>query len=180
MRRLQRNRWSARSDKPGRAVLARGGDAVNAVRRSGTVPLGAIAGVAGTAAMTGIQLAIARARGTQPSDAPVKAARKIARGVAHRDVPKRRRPLVNNLVHWGYGALWGVAFAEAGRRVRARPLPQGLALGTLVWGASLAELPALSLAPAPWRQPPAELALDASYHLAYGVAVSEALALLRA
>jgi len=58
-------------------------------------------------------------------------------------------------------------------------LPGGLAFGTLVWGASLLELPAMKLAPAVWEYPPLELALDVSYHLVYGVAVAAAYAALR-
>ena len=44
--------------------------------------------------------------------------------------------------------------------------------------ASLVELPAMKLSPPPWEQPPAELALDASYHLVYGMAVAAAYRLL--
>lgn len=44
---------------------------------------------------------------------------------------------------------------------------------------SPSELPALRLAPPAWEHPPAELALDAGYHLVYGTAVAVAYAALR-
>jgi uncharacterized membrane protein YagU involved in acid resistance len=50
--------------------------------------------------------------------------------------------------------------------------------GTTVWGASLVELPAMKLAPPVWEQPPAEVALDLSYHLVYGLGVAAAFAVL--
>jgi hypothetical protein len=40
--------------------------------------------------------------------------------------------------------------------------------GTAVWVASYLTLVPMGIYRAPWRYPPVELALDLSYHLAYG------------
>ena len=44
--------------------------------------------------------------------------------------------------------------------------------GTGVWSASYGELVPLGIYEPPWKYPPEELALDLSYHLAYGLAVA--------
>ena len=77
-------------------------------------------------------------------------------------------------MHWSYGTGWGAAYALTDG-VELSVLARGLAFGTLVWGASMLELPAMKLAPPVWDYPPAELGLDVSYHLVYGLAVAGAL-----
>lgn len=47
-----------------------------------------------------------------------------------------------------------------------------------MWGAGLAQLPALGLAPPPWKQSPAALATDAGFHLVYGLGAAAALRVL--
>jgi hypothetical protein len=47
-----------------------------------------------------------------------------------------------------------------------------------VWTAAYAELVPLGISKKPWEYPPQELALDLSYHLAYGLAVAGAYAAL--
>ena len=76
-------------------------------------------------------------------------------------------------MHWGYGTGWGAAYALTDG-LPVSWAPRGLGFGTLVWGASLLELPAMKLAPPVWEYPPQELVLDVSYHLVYGVAVAAA------
>ena len=47
-------------------------------------------------------------------------------------------------------------------------------IGANVWAVSLAMLPALGLADAPWKQPPAALAQDLGFHLVYGFTTAAA------
>jgi hypothetical protein len=47
-----------------------------------------------------------------------------------------------------------------------------------VWGASLVELPAMNPAPPVWKYPPDQPASDLGFHLAYGVGVATAHAVL--
>jgi hypothetical protein len=82
---------------------------------------------------------------------------------------------LNNAMHVLYGGSWGKVFGLAlGRGERAPGPAQGLVFGAGVWGVSLAMLPALGLADAPWKQPPAALAQDLGFHLIYGAATAAA------
>ena len=141
---------------------------------------GLAAGAAGTAAMTAYQTAVAKARDAEPSTTPAEVAKRIIRGVFQRQVPEEKTELLNNAMHWIYGTSWGAAYGiVSGSRKNGSVIPSGVAFGTLVWAASLVELPAMKLAPPVWEEPAEEAALDASYHLVYGVSVAAATAALR-
>ena len=149
---------------------------------------GLTAGVAATAAMTAYQLAVRKARGEPPqtsvprtwadAPAPAQVAKRLADAVGHR-ITKEQVPLVTQLAHWLYGVSWGLPYVLAVGRRDVSPLATGAAAGTTVWAASYAQLVPLGVYEPPWRYPPAELALDLSYHLVYGVALAGAYAALR-
>lgn len=123
--------------------------------------------------MTVYQSAVAKLRGTPPSTTPAEVGKRVIRGVFHRRFDESQTPLLNNAMHWGYGTGWGTAYALTDGL--GLPLAiRGAGFGILVWGASLLELPAMKLAPPVWDYPPAELVLDVSYHLVYGLAVAAA------
>ena len=145
----------------------------------GAVARGLGAGVAGTAAMTAYQMAVAKLRGTEASTTPAEVGKRVIRGVFHRRFDEDQTPLLNNMMHWGYGTGWGTAYALVDDVIELSVVPQGVAFGTMVWVASLLELPAMKLAPPVWDYPPQELALDVSYHVVYGIAVAAAYAALR-
>jgi hypothetical protein len=154
------------------------------MRTRETTPLaavakGLIAGAAGTAAMTAAQTAAIKARGREGSTVPAEVGKRIIRGVLQRDVPEDKTPLLNNVMHWGYGTSWGAVYGLVEGTVHAPPLKSGLAFGTAVWAAGLVGLPAMRLAPPVWEYPPLELALEVGYHLVYGVAAAFAFAALR-
>jgi hypothetical protein len=113
--------------------------------------------------------------GDAPSDpwatapAPAKVARKFATDVLGRDVSPDRIPLLTNLMHWGTGVGWGVAYGIAERALPGGTLRKGLAWGTTVWAASYAQLVPMGIYEPPWKYPPRVLGLDLSYHLVYGV-----------
>lgn len=129
--------------------------------------------------MTAYQTAVAKARGSEPSTTPAEVAKRIIRGVAQREVSEDRTAALNNAMHWTYGTGWGAVYGVAQGSLHAPALRHGSLFGTLVWGTSLVQLPALGLAPPVWKYPPGELAFDVSYHLVYGVAVAAAFAALR-
>ena len=141
----------------------------------GAVGRGAVAGVAATAALTAYQTAVAKARDAEPSTAPAEVAKRVIRGPLQRDVSDDKTMLLNNAMHWTYGTSWGIPLAIVQASARARAPRAGLVFGGVVWAASLVELPLMKLAPPVWKQPPGEVALDASYHLAYGLAAATAL-----
>lgn len=157
--------------------------------RSQPSPLGAVArglaaGVAGTAVMTGWQDLSARIQSSgesegqessEPSDpweeasAPAKVGRRLVKALLQKDIPVDRIGLTTNVMHWGYGTGWGVVYGLiAGTRGHSS-IGDGVRFGTAVWAASYAELVPLGLYAPPWTYPPQQLALDWSYHLAYGI-----------
>lgn len=144
----------------------------------GAVGRGVIAGAVGTGAMTAFQTAVAKARDSEPSDTPAQVAKRIIEGVLQREVPDERMELLNNAMHWTYGTSWGALYGLVQGSVGGRFARAGLGFGVAVWGSSLVELPALGLAPPVWEYPPIELALDVSYHLAYGLATAAAFGVL--
>jgi hypothetical protein len=151
---------------------------------------GVLAGVAGTAVMTGYQLAVARARGKRLSTpvprtwadapAPAQVAKRAADALGMgRKLTKKQVPLLTNVLHWAYGVGWGAAYGGVAAAVGASAFEGGLAFGTGVWAASYGELVPLGIYKPPWAYPPEEVVLDLSYHLVYGVAVAGAYAALR-
>jgi uncharacterized membrane protein len=136
--------------------------------------LGLAAGAVGTAAMTSAQYWLYGLTGGEASEAPAKVGERIL-GALGVKVKKEQRPALNNAMHVLYGSSWGVPFGIAFGRGERPPGPvQGLVFGANVWAASLAMLPALGLADAPWRQPPLAIAQDLGFHLVYGLSTAAA------
>ena len=143
-------------------------------------PLGAAlrglaAAAVGTAAMTTAQTSYLRLTGGESSSAPGEIGSRIITGVLKRKVPRDKWRAVNEGMHLLYGTQWGLPFGLAVGSRRAGPRAgDGIALGLAVWAIGLAELPALGLAPPPWKQSPADLASDLGFHLVYGFATGAA------
>ncbi len=144
------------------------GDTAAAVGR------GLFAGAAGTAAMTVSSSLEARLRERGASSAPADAAGKVL-GVEPRDEAGEAR--FSNIVHWSYGTAWGA--------VRGLLDAAGLDFGrataahfAAVWGSGQVLLPALDVAPPPWRSEPLEIAIDALHHAVYAAGTGIAYAIL--
>jgi hypothetical protein len=142
---------------------------------------GVVAGVAGTAAMTAYQLAVAKARGKPlatpvphrwaDAPAPAQVAKRAADALGlGRRLTRDDVPWLTNAVHWLTGTTWGAVYG-------AVPV-DGLTFGTAVWATSYAKLVPAGIYEPPWKYPPRELALDWSYHAVYGLAVAAAFAAL--
>jgi hypothetical protein len=155
---------------------------------------GLVAGVAGTAAMTAWQELSAKLRSSDDgakegredgaedpwaaAPAPAKVGRMILGGLGY-EVPAGKIGLLTNVMHWGYGTSWGAVYgAVMGNAARGRPLARGLAFGTWVWAMSYVQMVPLGLYELPWKYSPQVLALDLSYHLAYGAGLGAAGALV--
>jgi uncharacterized membrane protein len=138
---------------------------------------GAAAGVFGTAVMTGAQLALQRATGSDESRAPERVGRKLTKRVLGKRVKRGNRDILNQTMHWTYGTSWGVDLGVSAALAGSRPplVAGGAGLGLAVWVAGLAQLPAFGVAPPPWKQSPTALAMDAGLHVVYGFAVTAAL-----
>jgi hypothetical protein len=136
-------------------------------RIAGAAGRGLVAGMAGTAAMTGSQMVDARLRDREPSTAPVDAAEKV---LDIRPTSEGKKEKVNNLVHWAYGTAWGVPRALLG----AAPISGRAATGlhfALVWGTAMIALPALRVSPPPQRWGVRELVIDGLHHALYAAVV---------
>jgi hypothetical protein len=142
---------------------------------------GLAAGVLGTAGMTSWQHLSARLASSGEDEAPsqdpwedapvpAKVARLFIRRALRRDPPADAIPLLTQAMHWSYGTSWGAVYGvAAGSSPRRRALSRGALFGTFVWAMSYAQLVPMGLYEPPWTYPPAELALDLSHHLVYGV-----------
>jgi hypothetical protein len=121
--------------------------------------------------MTSAQVAYYKLTGAEPSETPREVGEKLIRTATGKTVPEARRATLNQAMHVLYGTSWGLPYGLLSRR---RGPASGLALGAGVWAISLAELPALGVAPPPWKQPPSSLAIDLGFHLVYGLATAAA------
>jgi uncharacterized membrane protein YagU involved in acid resistance len=160
----------------------------------GALVRGVLAGVVGTAAMSGWQAISQRLRESDTDDVqaasegnpdpwekapvPAKVGKRVIEGVFHRAVPPERIALLTNVVHWSYGTAWGAVFGLTRGTARRNPLAHGLLFGTGVWAMSYVELVPAGLYKPPWEYPAREVAFDISYHLVYGVAVAASYELL--
>ncbi len=135
---------------------------------------GLLASVAGTAAMTVSSTLEMRLRGRAPSDAPGRAAAQLLR-VRLEDDPATGR--LARLGHVMTGVSLGAARGVLGFVGLREPAVSVVFLGvSLVPDA--AGLPALGIAPPPWRWPAVELASSVGHHLVFTVATSAAYAAL--
>jgi uncharacterized membrane protein len=134
---------------------------------------GLAAAAVGTAAMTSAQVWLYGITGGQESETPAKVGEKILGAVGVK-VRKEQRPALNTAMHALYGTSWGLPFGVFFGRGGPTGPAKGLVFGLNVWLASLVELPALGVAPRPWKQPPGALAQDLAFHLVYGTATAAA------
>lgn len=157
---------------------------------------GALAGVAGTAAMTALQELVAGLQSSDGSDvdaegesedssqdweqasAPAQVGKRIIEGIFHKEAdPKLISPLTHAM-HWGYGTGWGAVFGLIYADRDGPALGRGLGFGVAVWLASYAQLVPMGLYEPPWRYEPGDLATELSYHLAYGAGIGVGWSLL--
>jgi uncharacterized membrane protein len=135
--------------------------------------LGLVAGAVGTAAMTSAQKWVYGLTGGEGSEVPREVGEMILGRLGFK-VRKEQRPALNVAMHALYGTSWGLPFGIAFGRDRPPGPAQGAIFGLNVWLVSLVKLPALGVAPPPWKQSPAALAQDLGLHLVYGTATAAA------
>jgi len=146
--------------------LNRIGEVASAVGR------GLFAGAVGTAAMTASSTLEMKLRDREGSTAPADAAGKLL-GVQPRDPEGQAR--FSNVVHWSYGTGWGALRGLIGAAGLSGPKAAGAHFAA-IWPGALVMLPALEVAPPPWRWGATELGIDAMHHLVYVTATSVAYA----
>ena len=131
---------------------------------------GALRGVIAAMAMTGMRaFTISVGLVNEPPSRAI--LRQKSRGL-FRVAPKRSRRAVQELMHWGYGATGGAAFAALPADVRRRAW-FGPLYGLVLWlFFELVQAPLMGLKQAKELRP-AERAALAADHLLYGLVLSE-------
>jgi hypothetical protein len=146
-----------------------------------------MAGAAGVAGMAGVITSLRRAILTSEELAgskwhPEKVVEAVAEraGYAQPDDQTRRR--LGDTIHYGYGAMWGVALAMATSGKDVRPIKHGVPMAAGLWGLGFgAVLPAVGAHPPFWTwKTPREFLLTGSAHITWGVATATVLKALRA
>lgn len=135
-----------------------------------TVGVGALAGLAGTAAMTVSSAVEAKARHREPSDTPATAASQVLGVKPKNDTTKKR---FNTLAHWGYGTGWGVVRGLLDL-IGLRGLPATVAHLGVVWGAEQIVLPATGASSPAWKWSGEEIGIDLFHHGVYAAVTSAA------
>lgn len=145
---------------------------------------GALAGYAGMAVMAVIVKGVQSLRGDGGSDGPpdtwedaeppAKFAHRVIEGVAQRHVSLDKAGVLNNAMHLIYAPWLGVWYGVVQESVRARTVRHGLTFGGIVWALRLTLNPALKLKEPFWEDTPQRNVIDASFHLAFGLAVAAA------
>jgi Protein of unknown function (DUF1440) len=162
-------------------------------------PLGAIvrglaAGVMGTAAMDALLFARFRHGGGETpfadwelskgidswdaAPAPAHVGKRLVEGLFQIELPAKYVPLVNNVMHWGYGIANAAQYGIVAGSLPERRIRHGLPFGATVWGSGYVILPAMKLYEPIWKYDRKTLADDLSAHLVYGLATAAGFQLL--
>ena len=146
---------------------------------------GSMAGLVGVAAMAGVITTLRRGLLTSDELAaarthPEKMTQRIADGLGAGALDDRTRRQLGDLLHFGYGAMWGAVLAEASKSRDVRIGRDGLVLGLGLWlfGFNVL-LPAIGAHPGPWTWRRREFVLTLSAHATYGLVTAGALRVLR-
>jgi uncharacterized membrane protein YagU involved in acid resistance len=127
-------------------------------------------GIVGAMAMTGMRVFAIHA-GLIREDPPSRLTRKQARGLVKK-VPRRRRRVVVELVHWAMGAVLGLIFGLLPERIRLK-LWAGPLYGVVAWaGFDAVVAPALGLTDRDWPKG-RERTVFVVDHLLFGLVLSE-------
>ena len=160
----------------------------------GAVARGILAGAAGTAAMDTLLFARYRRGGGADSafawessagvtnwegaPAPAHVGKRLVEGFLDIQLPPSRARLVNNAMHWAYGALNGAVYGILAESLPRRRAGYGLPFGAAVWVGDYVTLPAAGLYKPIWEYDVKTLADDLSAHLVFGLGTATTLRLL--
>jgi uncharacterized membrane protein YagU involved in acid resistance len=104
--------------------------------------------------------------------------KRIVEGLFQIELPPKYVPLVNNVMHWGYGIANAAQYGIVVGSLPERRIRYGLPFGATVWGSGYVVLPALKLYEPIWKYDRKTLADDLSAHLVYGLATAAGFQLL--
>ncbi|MGH9126187.1 MAG: hypothetical protein ACRDZ8_15900 [Acidimicrobiales bacterium] len=109
--------------------------------------------------------------------APALVGKRIYEGLLQKELPATSARTVNNVMHWGYGIVWGAQYGILASSLRRRRL-QGQVFGTLVFLSGYAVLPLAKLYKPIWEYDAKVLAKDWSAHLTFGTTTAAAFSVL--
>ena len=116
----------------------------------------------------------------EDAPAPGQVGRKLAAVVLRREPSPSSARAMTNAVHWATGVQWGMVGGLAMPVLRSvGPLPAGVALATVAFGASYVVLPLLGVYKPIWQYDRTVILQDATAHLVFGItgaAVTSAIA----
>jgi hypothetical protein len=160
----------------------------------GALARGVVAGALGTTAMDLVMYRrYRREGGTQPlldwefsagledwegAAAPAHVGRRVVEGLFQVELAAKWARPANNVMHWGYGLLWGAQYGLVAGSACRLPHTHGLVLGPVVFASGYVVLPLAKLYKPIWEYDGPTLAKDLSGHMAYGVVTAEAFRLL--
>lgn len=140
---------------------------------------GAVAGAAGTAAMSAFmerapqlmeQVGLAAPEPPAPPDdpdGPASPTEELAERVTKGGLPADQRAAAGQAIHWAYGAGWGAYFAVIQSTFRPSPVLHGAFLGGLMTFVAGGLIPRVGLMPPPQKRE--QLVVSASSHVVFGV-----------
>jgi Protein of unknown function (DUF1440) len=118
--------------------------------------------------------------GWEGAPAPAQVGKRLWEGLFQVELPPTRAELVNNVMHWAYGTLWGALYGIVAGSLPKRRVGYGLPFGAAVWAGDYVILPAAKLYKPIWQYDAKTLAKDLTAHLVYGLATAAAMRLLSA
>ena len=118
--------------------------------------------------------------GWESAPAPAQVGKRLSEGLFQVELPPTRAELVNNVMHWAYGTLWGALYGIVAVSLPKRRVSYGLSFGASVWVGDYVILPAAKLYKPIWEYDAKTLAKDLTAHLVYGLATAAAMRLLSA
>jgi hypothetical protein len=104
----------------------------------------------------------------EQASGPGKAGERLIRGWTGKQPDPKWAGLTNNVMHWGFGIQWGVAYGIVAGSAERPPAWGGLPLGAGVWLFGYAVLPLAQIYRPIWEYDPGTLAKDLGTHLVYG------------
>jgi len=110
--------------------------------------------------------------GWEQAPAPALVGKRLVEGLFQRELAPVRAPLVNNIMHWGYGVANSVQYGVVAGSLRRAKAAYGLPFGAAVWAGGYAVLPAVGLYQPIWEHDRRTLANDLASHLVYGLATA--------
>jgi hypothetical protein len=106
--------------------------------------------------------------------APGQVGKRLVEGFLQVELDPKWAPLMNNMMHWGYGMFWGVQYGILAGSLAKRSVRLGLLLGPTVWATSYIVLPLAKRYEPIWDYDVKTLAKDLSAHMAYGLGTATA------